>query len=173
MRKLLFTTIMCLFILQLSAQTEKGKLLLGASSNSGLSFQSQDGAEDNLVSFSLNAQGGYFVIDNLAAGLNLGFSTSSQGDFSNTTLSIGPFARYYFDNVFFGANFSITNTNGDNGISDFSSNGSLLGLELGYAAFLNNNIAIEPALTYFNTGGDFNGLTGFSLNIGFTIYLAP
>ncbi|MDW3194742.1 MAG: hypothetical protein R8G66_20350 [Cytophagales bacterium] len=173
MRKFLFATIMGLFALQLNAQTEQGKLLLGAGSNSGLSFQSQDGVEDNQVAFSLNAQGGYFFIDNLVTGLNLGFNTSSQGDFSNTNLSIGPFARYYFDNVFFGANFSLVNNNSDNGVSDFSANGSLLGLELGYAAFLNNNIAIEPALTYFNTNGDFDGLTGFSLNIGFSIYLAP
>lgn len=173
MRKFLFSALMCVFILQLSAQTEQGKILLGASSNSGLSFQSQDGIEDNLVSFSLNVGGGYFVIDNLAAGLNLGFSTSSQGDFSGTSLSIGPFARYYFDNVFFGANFSFTNSNSDNGTNDFSANGSQLGLELGYAAFLNNSVAIEPAITYFNTGGDFDGLTGFALSIGFSIYLAP
>lgn len=173
MRKLLFTTLMCLCIIQLSAQTEQGKILMGATSNLGLSVQTQDAVEDNSFNFSIGAQGGYFVINNLAAGLNLGFSTSSQGDFSGTSITIGPFARYYFENVFFGGSFSFINTNSDNGVSDFSSNGSQLGLELGYAAFLNNNVAIEPKITYANTGGDFDGLTAIALNIGFTIYQAP
>lgn len=163
---------MCLFMLHLSAQTNQGNLLIGANSTSGLSFQSQDGIDDNLISFSLNARGGYFLIDNLAAGLNLGFSSNSVGDFSSTSFSLGPFARYYFDQIFFGASFVAVNTNSDNGNgNDSSRNGTQFNLELGYAAFLNNNVAIEPAITYLTTGGDFGGLTGFALNIGFNIYL--
>ncbi len=174
MRKFLFTALMCLFILQLTAQTEQGNILMGANSNAGFSVQSQDGLEDNVVNFSLNAQGGYFIIDNLVGGLNLGFSSTSVGDFSGRTFSIGPFARYYFENVFFGASFLAVNSKSDNnGANDFTSNGTQVNLVLGYAAFLNNSVAIEPALTYLNTGGDFGGVTGFGLNMGFTIYLAP
>ncbi len=173
MKKILSTAFICLCVLQLSAQTEQGKILMGATSNLGLSVLSQDAVEDNNFNLSLNAQGGYFVIDNLAAGLNLGFGVSNQGDISVNSFVVGPFGRYYFDNVFFGAGFSFINTNRDDGITDLSSSGSQIGLELGYAAFINNNVAIEPALTYFNTGGDFDGQTSIALNIGFTIYLAP
>lgn len=176
MRKLLFTALMCLLILQLEAQTEKGNILMGATSNLGFSVQSQDGLEDNIVNFSLSAQGGYFIADNFVGGLNLGFNSTTVGDFSGRNFSIGPFARYYFEKVFFGASFLAVNSKTDvGGGEDFTSNGTQFNLELGYAAFLNDYVALEPTISYLTTGGDLNigGLSAFALNIGFSIYLKP
>ena len=50
------------------AQTESGGFLVGASSELSFSSTSIDGVDDNLTTFSLNTQAGYFVIDNLAVG---------------------------------------------------------------------------------------------------------
>lgn len=119
----------------------------------------------------MNARGGYFIIQNLVGGINLGFSSTNVGDFSVSSFNVGPFARYYFDKAFFGASFLSVNSKTENVGGDNNTNGTQFNLELGYAAFLNNSVAIEPALTYLTTGGDLGGVTGFSLNIGFNIYL--
>ena len=174
MRKFLFLALMCVITSQLLAQTEKGNILIGASSNLGFSVQSQDGLEDNIVNFSLSAQGGYFIVDNLVGGLNIGLNSTTIGDFSGRNFSFGPFARYYFENVFFGASFFAVNSKNDVGGGEvFTSNGTQFNLELGYAAFLNKYVALEPTITYLTTGGDLNigGLSAFALNIGFSIYL--
>lgn len=152
----------------LQAQTEQGQLLIGANSNLNFSNQNQDGFDDNITNISVNATGGYFVIDNLAAGINLGFSRASQGNLAFSNFVFGPFARYYIQSVFVGASFSALSARGD-GID--TSNGSQIDFELGYAAFLNNFVAIEPTISYLTTGGDFDGLTSIALNIGFTIYI--
>jgi len=57
-----------------------------------------------------------------------------------------------------------------NKVGDFSSSGSIVDLEFGYAAFLNDNVALEPAL-YYNANF-FDGYTGSDLGIklGFQIY---
>ncbi len=62
-----------------------------------------DGSEnqDKSVSIFINPKVGYFVIDNLAIGLdlNVGFSTSKyledDDKYSYSTLIVGPFVRYY------------------------------------------------------------------------------
>lgn len=102
-----------------NAQTDKGRMLLGASSDLGLAgselvdigYSSTklklDGAsyvEDNsskITNISLLPKFGYFVADNLAFGLDVAFATAKlKGGNSNTAsnsrlLSTGPFVRYY------------------------------------------------------------------------------
>jgi hypothetical protein len=104
-----------------NAQTDKGRILLGASSDFGLSFTGYDFihfgyssskfkpdgssyVEDNSskrTSMSLLPKFGYFVADNLALGLDFTFGLSKyNGSNSNTKsisrlLSTGPFVRYY------------------------------------------------------------------------------
>ena len=102
-----------------NAQTDKGRMLLGVSSDLGLigadlldfgysSTKSKlDGAsyvEDNatkITNISLLPKFGYFVADNLAFGLDVAFaSAKAKGGISDTEstsrlLSTGPFVRYY------------------------------------------------------------------------------
>nr|MBI1230727.1 outer membrane beta-barrel protein [Cytophagales bacterium] len=102
-----------------NAQTEKGRILLGVSSDLGLTGaggidigysstkRKLDGAsfvEDNsskITNISLLPKFGYFVSDNLALGLDLIFASSksksgnSNSEFSSILLSTGPFVRYY------------------------------------------------------------------------------
>ena len=107
--------------LLIKAQTNKGKVLIGASSNIGLAGSGSDlmsigfssvkekndvnGVIDSETQRSTNInlipKVGYFLADNFAVGLdlNLGFSSNSSEDsdvkFTQTIVSAGPFARYY------------------------------------------------------------------------------
>ena len=101
-------------------QLEKGKIMLGATSTAG--FEGYTGPdlmslgvmrtkvtsgsntynERKVRSFSLIPKGGYFIIDNLSVGLEAMVSRSTdrhvdmEGKNRETTLAIGPWARYYY-----------------------------------------------------------------------------
>ena len=104
------------------AQTDQGKFLVGVSSSLSLAgtgsslmslgfstmkyksdsddFEERD--PDKETSFNLLPKVGYFVIDNLALGLDIsiGYSNTKSGESDNkyetTMFSVGPFIRYYF-----------------------------------------------------------------------------
>ncbi|TVZ52545.1 outer membrane protein [Dokdonia sp. Hel_I_53] len=111
---------LCLFLftISLSAQesgsgentTRKGRLLLGASTNGGLNFsktsyefEGETFSERENRSFVLNGSVGYFIIDNLVGGVQLGYSISKNEsktggiESSGSYINLGPFATYYFD----------------------------------------------------------------------------
>ena len=122
-RKLL--TITAVLVIACSAmaqapQLEKGNILLGVTSTAivegswGSDLMSlgimrtkytsgTDSYNENKVrSFSLIPKGGYFIIDNLSAGLGLLFVRSSsqhvdsQGKLTEPSFAAGPWARYYY-----------------------------------------------------------------------------
>lgn len=119
--KLLAIIVFSFNSLLVNAQTSKGKILVGASSNFGLTGSGSDfmtvgfstakdksdasgsGQSEKQKSTSLNLvpKVGYFIADNLALGLdfNLGFSSNRSEDSefkSNQTIfTVGPFVRYY------------------------------------------------------------------------------
>ena len=104
-------TILCsaMLTLSLSAQNEAGTILLSGASDlnfTSLSVSSIDvdgtdvdpkdaGMDDATNEFGLSVTGGYFLMDGLAAGLIIDYSSSSQGDFSSSSMTIGPMVRYY------------------------------------------------------------------------------
>lgn len=141
-----------------SAQIKKGTFLLGGSSAfDGVSYD-KDAGDD--VQFDLWTKGAFFIVNNLALGLNVG--VDKPVGTSDKTIVIGPFFRYYIKGkVFAGA--GITSQKFGN------VSGSDLPIELGYAAFLNDIVAIEPALKFDKFGGDFKGST-VGMNIGMTVY---
>jgi len=152
------------------AQTEKGKIYVGAASNLGFNNVKYDGADKSTSYFNLGAKGGYFVIDNLAINLGLNFESVS-GDNGSTDFGFNIGGRYYFPpKVFLGAMFDFDSFKPKGGDS---ASGMGLTFEGGYAIFLNDNIAIEPALTYRlglsdkDKGTKFNQ---FGINIGFGLY---
>ncbi len=118
MKKILVLTVLCACSFTFSkAQTGKGRVFMGVSSTYGLvgtgsdlmtlGFSSakskSDSYEDDdptkTTSFNLVPKVGYFVIDNLAVGLdvNIAMSSEKDGDYktTQTLLSAGPFVRYY------------------------------------------------------------------------------
>lgn len=128
---------------------------------------------------------GYFITDNIVAGLELEVRTSTtkiEGiDDKVTTngIAIGPFARYNFDNgifaeatVGFGSN-KTTSIIGDIETSIFALRGTA-----GYAFFLGDHISIEPAINYTNqsqkpksgSGDNKTILSTVFFSVGFTAY---
>jgi hypothetical protein len=196
MKKTLVTLFVVLGSISAFAQFEQGTMLVGG--DFGLEFTTEKSKYDNQTntegkgsSFALEPQFGYFVIDNLAVGGELGLTLSSwkpegsDGKFTSTTLTLAPFVRYYFEpGVFvegkyaFGTSKSKDDFGGDVDEDKYSVGGWSLGA--GYAIFLNDNVAIEPmigygATTFKNkTSGEpavKNINSGLFVRVGFQIYL--
>jgi len=166
MKKFILAAIAMVSVASVYAQIEQGTVLVGASSNAGYnSFKPKDG--DSQSTFSIEVKGGYFVAENVVLGLNLGYA--SEEDASAT--AVGVFGRYYIDGKFFlGAGVNSMTTKYDDDDFDFETTVSTVPLEIGYAAFINNVIAVEPAFTYTIYGSDAEG-SGIGINVGFTLYL--
>lgn len=153
-----------------NAQVDKGRTLIGGSTNLSFSTQSTDGVDDNFNTFNLDFRGGYFVVDNLVAGLNLGFTKFTQGDDEFSITGIGPFARYYMNGTLY-AGLGIDYESQNDG--NESVNGSQIKIEVGSPIFIGGGetVAIEPALNYWIGGGDLNENTNtFALTVGFYAY---
>jgi len=105
MKKIIVSILMvAVFTTIIQAQTVKGTKVVGG----GLELQIETDhdyaeSETKTTNFSLIPSVGYFVADNLAVGINLGYSTSKTEytilNNTNTSKSsgfgVGPFARYY------------------------------------------------------------------------------
>jgi hypothetical protein len=172
MKRLIFTAVLAASFGIVNAQTEQGGWLVGATSDLGFSSTSYDGGGDNQTAFGIGGQAGYFLMDNLVAGLNVGLSSSKQGDAKGSTTSIGPFARYYVNGTFFlGAGFSAASSKFDPGTGETKTTFNVLEFEGGYPIWIVDNVAIEPALNYsIFSGDDITNRKTFGLDIGFTLY---
>jgi len=120
----LFLAAFCLIVSAATAQPPqlaKGKILAGVSSTLALSGSESsdlmgfgfttvkykygsDPAEASykLTSYNILPRGGYFIIDNLAAGLEVIISGNTEKDvddsdtYKESTMGVGPFVRYYY-----------------------------------------------------------------------------
>lgn len=179
---------------QLSAQTEKGNMILGG----GLNFNFTDsdfdtGSSTNDVSTStsinINPSFGYFIADNFVVGASVGLSflssESDGGDITSSSngISFGPYVRYYTDSGLFGLaglGFGSTNIQQESPFFDTDVTSSTFSWQVGvgYAIFLNESISIEPIISYNRTSSDPDTDSGDSRNIngslnfgaGFNIY---
>jgi len=180
MRKMFFTIVaLAAMATSAFAQTEAGNIYVGAASDLGFTTTKAgyDGAKSE-AEFGLDVNGGYFVIDNLSVNAELGFNYWSQDKDATNTFSLGVGGRYYLPmKVFFGAMFDFSSMgvshDGKSGDDRLSSMGLTLGA--GYAWFLNDNVAIEPALGYriglsSKTEPTQYNWSGFEIKIGFGIY---
>jgi len=104
----------------------------------------------------LNPDVGYFLMDNLAVGGNI---TISKLDGSDLVFGIGPFARYYLNNGFFGQiQFEYLKI-GDG-------NDTKYGLSIGYSYELTESVRIEPILPL-----DFSDGFGIGVGVGLQAYI--
>jgi len=160
-------TILCagMLTIGLSAQNESGTILLSGASSldyTSLSVSSIDvdgtdvdpkdaGMEDATNTFGLSVTGGYFMMDGLAAGLVIDYSSESTGDDSENSMTIGPMVRYYvgesgmWGQLFYGIGSSSSKDEDD---TDEGPSLSVLGLGLGYQAMLSDNVSLSPSLAY-------------------------
>lgn len=171
MKKILFTVMTACLAFAASAQISQGTILVGASSNLGFTSFNEDAGDYSQFNFDVKA--GYFVVDNLVFGLSMGLSTLDAGDFGKETdTHFGAFGRYYFNGKIFGgigfnsSKVKIEDSSGE----EYETKVSVIPIELGYAVFLNDAIALEPALNYSIYGDDGDGAS-FGFSVGLTVYL--
>jgi outer membrane protein len=187
---------------QALAQFNQGRWL--ANGTVGFSFQknstynaSTDGTSTSTSrGLNLTPTVGYFIIDNLAAGLILDLSTSrlnydtfnpltglvEEASSGLSSVSAGPFVRYYLPmSVFFqgSATFGTQKYSNENSSGDSESIYRMrrYSLSVGYAWFLNDYVALEPSIGYQNDvlkdkEGDYKTTTGsLALRAALAIYL--
>ena len=163
MKKIGLLFITGLFTLGLTAQNvDAGTYHIGATSD--LSFKMNmtndvDAAGEDVESAStmnVAIMGGYFPIDNMVAGIQLGYSSFSQGDVSNSSFGYGVYTRYYLmeGKIFTGASYSSQpNPNPmlpywASGLLGIEEKLSTIGLSAGYVHWFNDNVTLEPMLYY-------------------------
>ena len=199
----------------LQAQTNQGNLTVGTSSSLNLigsdsdimgfgfstvkfksdrtGFQEEDA--DKVASFNLSPEVGYFVIDNLAVGIDLNVGTSkvtegtSNDSSTDNLIAAGPFVRYYIPTtrvlpfVEVGASFGRVITKYDGGFLDgeeFKTNLRSIGGGVGVAAPLGDKVTLDIMAGYQsitikadeNNDDNDRTVTGtIALRLGFTVFL--
>jgi hypothetical protein len=167
MKKLLMFVFLGSFF-AVNAQIEKGTVMVGGN----LGLKTGEGNSE----FSLNPNIGFFVANNFAIGGHANYSSRELGTTKVNEFGIGPFARYYFGvtstKPFLVTEFDfLSNTTkvGDQKIST-SGTGFLFGM--GFAAFINETVAVEGVTGYnYAKYKNADGAGGFAMRFGFQIYL--
>ena len=121
-----------------SAQIEKGNYILGGSAgieNISSAFGNTFGY--NVTTINIHPMYGSFLTDRFLLGANANLNYQFRGIRGNTTIKVGPIMRYYFNNIFIQTDYNF-------GIPARGYFEHDVYVRLGYAYFLNENVAIEP-----------------------------
>lgn len=166
MKKLLLTAAAVFALTTVNAQTEKGSLLIETNianqmvGSTSFSFNSADGE----TVYGVALDGGYFIMDDLAIKVGLGYASSSLLDTNTFSYRLG--AKYYLM-----GNIPLTLDYTGASIKDSVENPSWVGLGAGYAIFLTENISLEPGLRYNLTmNDDYTKENIFQFNVGFALH---
>ena len=118
-------------------------LVLGQLGNTAFSLLSVDGS----TIWSVGADAGYFVSDNLAIKAGLGYADADEID-GTFVYKVG--AKYYLGGEFpVGVDFTGSSVDGNNA--------NWVGIQGGYAWFVADNVSIEPTIRYNVTLDDQKG----------------
>ena len=169
MKRILVTILLTAIFYSVNAQTEKGDWLVGGRVDLNTAKSSSQ------IRFNPNA--GAFVINNLAVGGNFAIDYAKSGDVKTTSFGIGPFARYYFTTSnakpLLHTSFNYISSKVKGPGTSITNNGFNFIAAGGVALFMNQNVALEILAGYSHTKyKDFDGSGGFSLGIGFQVYLS-
>lgn len=159
MKKIAMLIMALALTLTANAQFEKGKKYVGASlTGLNLSYRGMDD-----LSLGLQANGGYFLLDNIMATADLDYQ--GRGKDIPDVLSIGVGGRYYIlqNGIFLGANVKFVHSNK-------SYNDVMPGVEVGYAFFINRFVTVEPALYYQQSFKDHSNYSTVGLKVGVGVY---
>lgn len=119
---------------------------------------------DGTTVWSIGGEAGYFIKDDLAIKLGLGYNDFDGA--SSFSYKLG--AKYYIGSEF-PFQVDITGASGNDVFGDESP--LWLGLQGGYAWFVADNISIEPGLRYnMSLNEDFTDEGVLELNVGFALH---
>lgn len=146
------------------AQTvNKGAWMIGGHVN--FDSEKEKDADASATYLEISPAAAYFIMDNLAVGLGVSYAKYSfDGEEILSTTSLTPGVRYYvYDAVFAQLQYSLGLGDGDNNAFTASA---------GYSWFLNNSVAIEPALNFSLISGDDDySASNFGLSIGVQAFI--
>jgi hypothetical protein len=148
-------------------QTAKGKWLIEANTGFGDGVGSTSfglWSQDGNTAWNVGAEGGYFVADNLAVKVGLGYGDNG-GDVANSYFGYKVGAKYYVANK-----FPLEVSYNGASIKDLDENPSYIGLQGGYAWFVGKNVSVEPGIRYNVSLNDDYYKSAFQLNIGFALH---
>lgn len=171
MKKLFVILAVSCFATTAFAQTEQGAFRIGGAADLSFLNTKVEGASDSSNEIDLGIDAGYFVIDNLSVNLGVNFTNTTMGNTGSTAFGGELGVRYYFPpKVFVDAGFDVFNTKvkGSDSVT-----GTGLNLTAGYAAFITDNIAVEPTIGYRLGLSDKDKGTqadGFGVGVGFGLY---
>ena len=152
-------------------QTDKGSWLIEANTgfggeDTGFAHTANTGfgltSIGDLTLWSIGAEGGYFIADNLAAKIGLGYA-----DIDGTSIfSYKLGAKYYIINTI-PVQLDITGAS----YQDIPENPLWLGIQGGYAIFIGDMVSIEPGLRYnLSLNEDFTDEGIFEFRVGFALH---
>ena len=179
MKKLLLSALaVCAFTFSNAQETEtategfaKGDMMISGSFSIG-STSNVDGMKDvNSSDFAFAPKFGYFVTENIAAGVKVGYGvekaeSASVDVWDMQNLSVGAFGRYYMTpatkfSVFAELGFDyLTSENKLSGVVDGKNTGFGIGAGVGVSYFVSNSFALEAnwgALGYDTMKNEANG----------------
>lgn len=194
MKKLLVTSAIAFFS-SVYAQTEKGSWVVSGKTSLGFTStkthydtNTQNTDLTKVSSFSIAPSAGYFVINNLAVGIELSFlSTKTVGYLTDpdykaikTNMGVMPTATYYFTTgssfrpyLSAGAGYSST-TSKYGSSSRLKTNGYIFGGKAGFIYFLNPTAALDLGIGYNKiqekTSNTTHTDTTFGANVGFSLF---
>lgn len=157
-------------------QTAKGKWLIEANTGFGAIMPASTSfgysSQGDLKQMSLGAEGGYFVMDNLAIKVGIGYNSIDNGVTDGSAFAYKVGAKYYVKGMI-PVQVDYSGASGD--LVEGGVNGddtpSYLGVQAGYAWFLGSNVSIEPGVRYNSSLNDDYIEDGqFQVCIGFALH---
>jgi hypothetical protein len=152
------------------AQISKGSWMVGGTA----AYSSTMEGDIHNTILDVSPRVGYFLMKNLAVGVNVAFNQTSDDGESYSTVIAGPYARYYFlannEKVKLFANANAFLGTEDEGKG--SSNLTGFGVAAGANYFLNKFIALEASLGYYSTQAKIESVKDntIGLNFGFQLF---
>ena len=156
---------------------KRGDMIIGGSASLGFeNSRYKSGSlttKNNFFNFGVSPRVLFFIVDKLALGAHVNFGFGLRNDIFNYYTGVGPELRYYTSSgLFVKADVSYLYSK----YETFTSNLLNFTPGIGFAIFLNKNVALEPCLNY-SIDLDFrNNETRYTnhnvgISIGLTIFL--
>jgi hypothetical protein len=155
------------------AQMNKSTWLLSGATSFDLNTYSS-----NIVTLNGNLKAGFLILKNVAIGINYNKSAYYYGGQGSSVIFEGLFSRYYLPKNFFaGVGISAVTHNSKGVTTQSWTSSAAFPLEVGLAAFVTRNIAIEPCIMYIkgdHTGNATNNaqVAGYSKMLGIHLGIA-